>query len=320
MDTARRLGSTDLEITPIGLGCMQFAGTGIVAEFYRALDAPTIESIVRAAHDGGIRWFDTAEMYGHGHSERALTTALRSMGIAPGQVTIATKWAPMGRTAGNIGRTINARLTALQGFPIDLYQIHEPHTALSPLSRQVRAMAELRTAGRIGAVGVSNFSARQMELADRILRSYGLRLVSNQVQISLLHRTVESNGVLDAARRLGVTLIAYSPLRSGLLTGKFHDTPELVRTVRPIRRTLGGFTARTLARTAPLIDELRGIARAHGVTPGQVALAWLLARYGGTVVAIPGASSPAQATANSEAMHLRLTEAEMARLDTLSAR
>ncbi|MQY24209.1 aldo/keto reductase [Nocardia macrotermitis] len=319
MITMRRLGSTDLEITPIGLGCMQFAGQGIVTQFYRPLDQDTIGSIVRAAHQGGVNWFDTAEMYGRGHSERALTSALTSIGVTPGQVRVSTKWAPLGRTAANIGRTIDARLTALQGFPIDLYQIHEPHGSLSSITRQVRAMAELRTAGKIAAVGVSNFSARQMELADEILRAHGLRLASNQVQISLLHRAIEHNGVLETARRLGVTLIAFSPLRSGLLTGKFHATPELMRTVRPIRRTLGGFSARTLTRTAPLIDELRAIADAYGAVPAQVALAWLLTHYSETVVAIPGASSPTQATASSEAMNLHLTDAELDRLDTLSA-
>ncbi|MGK8524315.1 aldo/keto reductase [Nocardia asteroides] len=318
MTVTRRLGSTDLEVTPIGLGCMQFAGAGIVSQFYRAVDQSTIDTIVETARDGGINWFDTAEMYGRGGSERALTTALRAAGLAPGDVGIATKWAPLARTARNIGRTIDARLAALQGFPIDLYQIHEPHGSFSSLTRQVRAMAELRQAGKVGAVGVSNFSARQMERADQVLRAHGLRLVSNQVQINLVHRDIERNGVLETARRLGVTLIAYSPLRSGLLTGKFHETPERLASLRPIRRALGRLNTRTLQRTAPLIDELRVIGRAHGVTPGQVALAWLITYYGDTVVAIPGASQPRHAQESSDAMDVRLTEAEIARLDALS--
>ncbi|MCX4097384.1 aldo/keto reductase [Nocardia sp. alder85J] len=319
MTHTRRLGSTDREISPIGLGCMQFAGQGVVAEFYRALDPGTIDAVVRTAVDGGINWFDTAEMYGRGHSERALTTALKAAGVGAGEVTVATKWAPLGRTAANIERTIDTRIEALQGFPIDLYQIHEPHTSLSPLTGQLHAMARLQRSGKIAAVGVSNFSARQMEHADGVLRSYGLRLVSNQVQISLLHRAVESNGVLDTARRLGITLIAYAPLRSGLLTGKFHDDPARLATLRPIRRTLGRLTTRTLTRTRPVIDELRAIAHAHGATPTQIALAWLITHYGDTVVAIPGASAPRHAQDNSDAMDLRLTETELARLDALTA-
>lgn len=320
MVVKRRLGSSDIEITPIGLGCMQFAGEGVVAQFYRALDPGTIETIVKTAVDGGINWFDTAEMYGGGYSERALTTSLRAVGINPGDVAIATKWAPLGRTAGNIGRTVEKRLAALQGFPIDLYQIHEPRGSFSSIARQMRAMADVQKSGKIANIGVSNFSARQMERADRILREHGLRLISNQVQISLLHRRIEDNGVLETARRLGVTLIAYSPLKSGLLTGKFHESPELLDTVRPIRKTLGRFTERTLVRTAPLIDELRAIAHAHGATPGQVALSWLIGYYGDTVVAIPGASAPRHAEESGDAMDLALSPTEISRLDALSKR
>ncbi|WP_280434262.1 aldo/keto reductase [Nocardia carnea] len=319
MTRTRRLGSSDIEITPIGLGCMQFAGPGLVAQFYPELDGTTITTVVRAALDSGITWFDTAEMYGGGHSERALTTALRATGTGPEDVSIATKWAPLGRTAGNIGRTIDDRIAALQGFPIALHQIHQPYGSLSSLTRQVHAMARLQQEGKIAHIGVSSFSARQMERADAVLREYGSRLVSNQVQISLLHRKIEDNGVLETARRLGVTLIAFSPLKSGLLTGKFHDSPELLGSVRPIRKVLGGFNRRTLTRTAPLIDELRKLAAAYGVTPTQVALAWLIHYYGDTVVAIPGASKPHQAVELGEAMSLRLTDAELARLGEISA-
>jgi aryl-alcohol dehydrogenase-like predicted oxidoreductase len=316
----RRLGATRLEITPVGLGCMQFAGPGLVEGFYRSLDQPTVTSVVGAALDGGITWFDTAEMYGRGHSERALTTALRDRGADPGAVAVATKWAPALRTASTIERTLDARLASLQGFPIDLHQIHMPYGSLSPLSRQLVAMARLARAGRVGAVGVSNFSARQMEAASGLLRSHGAQLASNQVQINLLHRNVERNGVLDTARRLGVTLIAYSPLRTGILTGKFHADPGRVRSLPRIRRLLSGLGARTLARTAPLIDELGAIGRAHGASVGQVALSWLIRFYGDTVVAIPGASKPQQARESAAAMELDLTERELGRLDEVSRR
>ncbi|MFI5714487.1 aldo/keto reductase [Nocardia sp. NPDC051750] len=319
MIATRVLGSSDIEVTPIGLGCMQFAGPGLVAQFYPELDGTTTDGVVKAALDSGITWFDTAEMYGGGHSERALTTSLRAAGTTPGDISIATKWTPMGRTATNIGRTIDTRITALQGFPIDLYQIHQPFGSLSSVARQVRAMARLRSEGKIAYVGVSNFSARQMERADRILREHGTRLISNQVQINLLHRKIEDDGVLETARRLGITLIAYSPLKSGLLTGKFHDSPDLIGAVRPIRKTLGGFNTRTLTRTAPLIDELWKLARAYGATPAQVALAWLIGYYGDTVVAIPGASKPHQAAELGAAMNLRLTDTELSRLAELSA-
>ncbi|HEY4455617.1 MAG TPA: aldo/keto reductase [Pseudonocardiaceae bacterium] len=319
--TLRRLGRTSIEITPIGLGCMQFAGRGIVArQFYPATGEDVVRDTVRAALDGGVNWFDTAEMYGRGASEQALTSALRSLGREPGSVRIATKWAPMLRSAGNIVRTADARLGALQGYPIDLHQIHMPFGGISPLRAQVEAMARLCAEGKIGAVGVSNFSAAQLELAARVLREKGIELASNQVQINLLHREVERNGVLDAARRLGVTLIAYSPLASGVLTGKFHDDPAKVRALARGRRLLGAYRPAALRRSAPLIAELAAIAAAHGTSVAQVALSWLISFYGDSVVAIPGASRPGQAQQSAAAMELRLTDKELDTLDVTSAR
>lgn len=171
-----------------------------------------------------------------GGSERALSSALTSAGVKPGDVTVATKWESVGRTAKNIGRTINDRLNALNPFPVDLYQIHMPYGSFSSLRSQVRAMARLAETHQIGAVGVSNFSAHQMEMAHAELAKRGIALASNQVKINLLHRKIESNGVLDTARRLGVTLIAYLPLQSGILTGKFHDNPALVAEMSWFRR------------------------------------------------------------------------------------
>jgi aryl-alcohol dehydrogenase-like predicted oxidoreductase len=314
----RRLGATPFEITPIGLGCMQFSGPGLVAGFYTPLAQDTITAVVDAARAGGINWFDTAEMYGRGHSERALTTALQVKGVAPGEVVIATKWAPLLRTASNIERTIDTRLASLQGFPIDLHQIHMPVGSLSSRDRQLEAMVRLCQAGTISTVGVSNFSARQMEKASQLLHSHGLTLASNQVQINLLHRNIERNGLLETARRLGITLIAYSPLKSGLLTGKFHDDRALARSVPWVRRLLGGFGRRRKSRTEPLITELRALGRAYGVSAGQIALSWLITYYGDTVVAIPGASQPHHAEQNAVAMQLRLTARELDRVDAAS--
>ncbi|GAA4217125.1 aldo/keto reductase [Actinocatenispora rupis] len=320
---ARRLGPTDIEISPIGLGCLQFAGSGRLASLgARPIDQPTVDAVVGAALDAGVTWFDTAEGYGRGHSERALTSALTARGVPPGGATIATKWTPTGRTAGHLRRSIGDRLDHLQGHPVDLYQIHEPYSSLSSVPAQLRAMAALHHAGAVRAVGVSNFNARRMTTAYETLRAEGVPLASNQVQINLLHRGIEHSGVLDTARRLGVTLIAYSPLAGGILTGRYHDDPAQVATVPKGRRWTGrgAYGTAGLARTRPLIDALRTVAEAHDATVAQVALAWLVTYYGDTVVAIPGASRPAQATELAGAMRVTLTDAEVGRIDAISRR
>jgi aryl-alcohol dehydrogenase-like predicted oxidoreductase len=321
---ARRLGRTDIEVSPIGLGCWQFSqGKGMTGRIWSILDQGTIDAVVDAALAGGVTWFDTAQAYGNGASERAVSTALQHRGVEPGSVAVATKWLPILKTAGDIPRTIDARLGCLQPYPIDLYQIHIPWS-VSSIPSQMREMAKLVRARKARAVGVSNFSARQMAQAGAALQAEGLPLASNQVRINLLDRAIEHNGVLDLARRRGVTLIAYSPLAQGVLTGRYHDDPSLVRALPSGRRSRlsrsGRFlTPEGLARSAPLIAELRAVGAAHGATPAQVALAWLVAYYGETVVAIPGASRPDQAAEAVAAMDLRLTEAELARIGRVSS-
>jgi aryl-alcohol dehydrogenase-like predicted oxidoreductase len=317
----RRLGRTDLDISPIGLGCMQMASRGMFRRVFPTMPQQRATEIVRTAMDGGINWFDTAEAYGNGQSERALSTALKNLDVQPGTVRIATKWLPVRRTAASIADTIEDRLDALQGYPIDLHQVHSPYGNLSSLDAQIDAMADLADAGRIRHVGVSNFNAAQLERAHLRLQARGQVLAANQVQISLLHRKIETNGVLATARRLGITLIGYSPLRLGILTGRFHDSPgSLGRLPRGRWLMMGGFQRGLLTRTQPLVDELRRIGDAHGVRPGQVALAWVITNYGNTVVCIPGASSPSQAAQSAEAMDLRLTPAELAALNARSRR
>lgn len=309
----RRLGRSEIEVTPIGLGCAQMALTGITSKV-SPMQEPN--AVVQAALTGGINWFDTAEAYGRGESEEALSTSLRTAGVPPGDVVIATKWWPMGRLAGNIGRTIDDRLDALQGYPIDLYQIHQPW-GFSSVESEMREMAKLLRARKIRAIGVSNFNARQMTRAAAALRAEGIDLAANELQINLLHRGIEHNGVLAAARDLGITLIAYSPLRGGLLTGRFHDDPAALRRAHLFRRAMFGRTS-NLDRTRPLIQELGRIAHAYGVSRAQVALNWLINFYGDTVVAIPGASKTAQAVEAAGAQTFRLTDKELNRLDELS--
>ncbi|WP_432198276.1 aldo/keto reductase [Streptomyces sp. bgisy027] len=309
----RRLGRTDIEITPIGLGCAQMTVSGMTARVYSTREP---EAVVRAAWSGGVNWFDTAEGYGRGASERALTTGLRAAGVRPGEAVVATKWLPFGRRASNIPRTIDDRIDALHGYPVDLYQIHQPWS-LSPVASEMREMAKLLRAGKIRSIGVSNFSARQMSRAAAALRAEGVELAANQVQISLLNRDIERNGVLNTARELGITLIAYSPLHAGILTGRFHDDPAALRRAPLLRKAMFG-SGRDLERSRPLLRELGRIADAYGVSRAQVALNWLITFYGDTVVAIPGASKAQQAEESAGAQSFRLTEKELGRLAELA--
>jgi aryl-alcohol dehydrogenase-like predicted oxidoreductase len=318
VSTTRPLGRSAIRVSAVGLGCWQLSeGAGLGSKFWPAL-APEIENaIVAASLAGGVTWFDTAEMYGHGRSESAVARALLAGGRKPGDVVVATKWWPAFRTASSIRTTIRERLAHLAPFGIDLHQVHQP-VALSSIAAQMGAMADLVDAGRVRTVGVSNFSARRMRAAHRALARRGIPLVANQVRYSLLHRQPETNGVLAAARELGVTIIAYSPLAQGVLSGKFHDDPGLIRSRTGPRKWLPDFRRSGLERSRPLVEALRAVAAAHGATPSQVALRWLLDFHGETVVVIPGATTVGQAEENAGALGLRLDAADLARLDLLS--
>ncbi|MDO8715596.1 MAG: aldo/keto reductase [Dehalococcoidales bacterium] len=307
----RRLGKSDLQVTSIGLGCWQFSGLKGSLNFWNSPPQEEVDKIVKIALEGGINWFDTAELYGRGTSERALATALCKAGMANGDVVIATKWLPIFRTAGNIPRTIGNRLECLSPCKIDLYQIHMPY-AFSSIEAQMDAMAGLVKDGKIRYIGVSNFSANQMRRAHTALAKYGLPLVSNQVRYSLVNRNLEKNGVLDVARELDTSLIAYSPLAQGLLTGKFHKNPELVKKLPYMRRMSLG---RRVEKTRGLIKKLEDIADSHNCTASEVALSWVVNYHGDVMLAIPGATKTEQVHQNIGALTLKLTPEELAGLD-----
>ena len=313
------LGTDGPPVTKIGLGCWQFSGgVGGAGSYWPALPEEETNAIVSAALAGGINWFDTAESYGRGRSELALAQALRHAGVENGQVLIATKWLPWGRRARSITNTIDERLRCLSPFEIDLHQIHTPLGAFATEAAKMRAMADLVERGKIRLVGVSNYSAARTRQCGDLLQQRGVRLAANQVKYSLLDRRIESNGVLEAARAVGATIIAYSPLHQGLLSGKFHDDPSLIRSRPGPRRFSRGFRPRGLERSRPVIEALRQIATDHGATPSQVALHWLVSFHGDAVVAIPGATKTRHVEDNVGAMALELTPAELARIDEVS--
>jgi len=313
----RPLGLTGMQITPIGLGVMQFSGSsGVFRMIFSDISQEDMDEIIKAALDGGINWFDTAEMYGRGKSEQGLSTALKTLEIQDDEVIIGTKWFPIFRTAGNIPRSIEDRMRYLDGYTIDLYMVHQPYSFSSP-EAEMEAMADLVDSGKIRSIGVSNFSADQMKRAHAALEKRGLTLAVNQVQYSLLHRKIETDGVLETARELGVTIVAWSPLARGILSGRYYNNPEIYDQL-PIGRKM--MMRSMIKGSGPVVESLNRIAKTYGVTPAQVALNWVINFQGETVVAIPGASKVHQAEESAGVMRFKLTDEELSQLDGLSSK
>ncbi|MFD2615347.1 aldo/keto reductase [Paenibacillus gansuensis] len=316
----RKMGNSSLLPSPLGLGCWQFSnGQGLVGKFWPVLQPPDVLKIVRTSLEGGINWFDTAEVYGNGQSEQMLAQALKQAGPLAEEAYIATKWWPLFRTASSISETIEARKRMLDHRTIHLHQVHQPFS-FSSVKEEMNAMAGLVKQGHIRHVGVSNFSAAKMREADQVLREHGLRLTSNQVKYSLLDRRIERNGILETAQELGVAIIAYSPLEQGILSGKFHRNPELVQAVKGPRKWSSAFRASGMQKSRPLIEALEEIAVRYDSSPTQIALNWLIHAHGDTIFAIPGASKTHHAEENVKAMQIRLTPDEIRHLSDVSNR
>jgi len=313
----RPLGKSDLMITPIGLGCWQFSKQkNMAGKFWPNMEDDVIKQMVKISLEGGINWFDTAEVYGNGASEKALAESLRDIGKKPGEIIVATKWWPMFRTASNILKTIDQRLEALAPYPIDLYQVHQPW-GFSNEKAEMDAMAKLVQEKKIRYVGVSNFSATKMRSAWEALQKHGIPLVSNQVRYNLLDRKIESNGILQTAKELGISIIAYSPLAQGLVTGKFHDNPELLKNLG-MRKYSSSFKPAGMEKSRPLVKTVQELAIKYGVSTSQIALNWLIINHGETVVAIPGATKESHAKENAGAMTFSLAAEDLSLLDKKS--
>jgi aryl-alcohol dehydrogenase-like predicted oxidoreductase len=302
------IGRTDLRVVPLGVGTWQWGDR--YWRFGGEYAQSDVEEAYHVSREAGIDFFDTAEIYGRGKSESILGALV---GRDPGPVVVATKFAPLPTrwTSRQVAQALDASLKRL-GMPrVDLYQIHWPYT-LMRIDMLMNALADQVEAGKVRAVGVSNYSARQMGQAHAVLSRRGISLASNQVHYSLLHRAPEQSGVLTACRQLDVRLIAYSPLEQGILTGKYHHGTRPPGGTRGVR---GAYRPSALRASLPLIQLLEKIGAAHGgKAPSQVALNWLM-RCG--ALPIPGAKTAAQATANAAALGWDLTDEEFAQLDKL---
>lgn len=214
------IGRTDLRTIPLGIGTWAW-GDKLFWTYGKDYGAEEVKSAFQKAIDLGITLFDTAEIYGLGESERIIGEMVRQNGRD--SALIATKYMPLPWrvSAKQVESAIEHSLERLQVKYIDLYQIHQPVSFLMAQSKLLDVLAEAVKTGKIRALGVSNYSAQQMRSAYEYLKQKGIPLAVNQVQYSLLARQIESNGVLQTARELGITILAYSPLAQGLLTGKY---------------------------------------------------------------------------------------------------
>lgn len=332
----RKLGASTLVVPAMGVGVWSWGDKSI----WGYGQSYTRDDVMQAYHtclEAGLNFFDTAEMYGSGESERLLGQCRREDGRP---ILIASKFAPpltrfsrKRSSARSLLDALDHSLTRLGVECIDLYQIHFPSPLLK-IDDLMDVLAEAVQAGKVRAVGVSNYSASMMRQAHARLARHGIPLASNQVHYSLLHRFPETNGVLDACRELDVALIAYSPLDQGILTGKYrtgaNPVPFARRLLRGIgprldpfgetrgsvsfaRRLLHGVRDHRPAKLEPLFVVMEEVAHAHGKTIAQVALNWLIARDE-HVIPIPGAKNARQASENAGALGWRLTEEEHARI------
>jgi aryl-alcohol dehydrogenase-like predicted oxidoreductase len=293
------LGQDRLSV--IGLGCWQF---GAKEWDWTEAAVPEAVRVVHRALELGVTLLDTAEIHGRGRSELLLGEALSGR---RDKVFLASKVFPTLPIPSRIRAAAQASLARLATERMDLYQLHFPNP-LVPLGWQMRGMRDVQAAGWTRHVGVSNYGLARWRDAEAKL---GGPVLTNQVEYHLLKRKPEE--MLPWMCDQGRVLIAYSPLAQGLLSGRFDgkNPPDDVRRFNPL------FWPENLERAAPVLGALREIANSYGATPAQVALAWTIRDE--RVVAIPGAKTVRQLEENVAAADLRLTEAELRRLDETSA-
>ena len=299
----------DTPTEPLGVGTWAWGDKGVwgMGGYDSKLTEQTITEAWEASINAGVTLFDTAEVYGDGESERIIGTLLARDPARRSSLVLATKFMPLPQklnVKGALRASLLASIERLGVEHVDLYQIHGP-VSLRSKAALAEALAAVQAEGLVRAVGVSNYSVREMEKIHGELAKRGVPLASNQIEFSLLRRRPETGGLLAACRRLGVVPLAYSPIGQGRLTGKYSAANP-----PPGKRT---FSAHPMEQVDLVVAALRRIGEAHdGRTPSQVALRWLIEKG---AVPIPGAKNEPQATENAGALGWSLTAEEIATLD-----
>ncbi|WP_225886398.1 aldo/keto reductase [Leptolyngbya sp. PCC 6406] len=306
------LGPEGTEIPALGVGTWAW-GDSLFWSYGKDYTEADLWATFEAAIAAGITFFDTAEIYGWGESERLLG---RFQQATDQPIAIATKYFPLPWRFNTqaVTDTLTASLERLQCGTIDLYQVHWPFDFLMGQRTLMQALGQEVKRGRIRAVGVSNYSAQQMRAAYDYLADLGVPLAVNQVQYSLLHRKIETNHVLATAQDLGVLILAYCPLAQGLLTGKYRFKNS--EQPKGARQYSSRFSQKGLAKIELVLATLGVIAANHNKTLAQVALNWLVCH--GNVVPIPGAKTADQARQNAGALGWAMTPEEQAQLSRVT--
>ncbi len=313
----RRLGNSDLLITPIGFGAWAAGGSGW--EFgWGAQDDNDSIAAIRTALDSGINWIDTAAVYGLGHSEEIVARALQGRTDRPYLFTKCSMGWDEKRQIGHslkaesIRRECEASLRRLRVETIDLYQIHWPDPD-DEIEEGWATLAALKQEGKVRHIGVSNFNVEQMRRAQAIAP-----ITSLQPRYSLIHREVEQE-ILPFAQRENIGVIAYSPMASGLLTGAMTAERVAALPDDDWRKGHRDFQEPRLSRNLRLVRLLRGIGRRHGLAPAEAAIAWVLANSAVTG-AIVGGRRPDQVRGVLGAADFRLSQRELAEVDAYFAK
>ncbi|MBA2387073.1 MAG: aldo/keto reductase [Acidimicrobiia bacterium] len=304
----RSLGD-GLDVSALGLGCMSMSAV------YGAGDEDSALATIDRALDLGVTFFDTADVYGATDNERIVGNALRAR---RDDVVIATKFG-IRMDPKSFARSVNGRpeyvreacdasLQRLGTDHIDLYYQHRIDTD-TPIEETWGAMAELVEAGKVRHLGISEASA------DSLRRAHAVHpIAALQSEWSLWSRDIEDD-IVPTCRELGIGIVPYSPLGRGFLTGDIRTTDDLAEF--DFRKDLPRFQGDNFQRNLDLVDEVRTIADNKGVTPAQLALAWLLAQ-GDDVVPIPGTKRPRRVEENAGAAHLELNDADLAQIEEVS--
>ncbi|MFJ9746305.1 aldo/keto reductase [Streptomyces chartreusis] len=311
-----RLGATGPEVGVQGLGCMGMSFA------YGPSDADESRATLERALELGVTLYDTADAYGAGENERFLSPFFRAH---RDELVIATKFAlaidpddPTKRIIRNdapyIRQCVEASLKRLDVDVIDLYYMHRRDVNV-PLEETVGVMAELVGEGKIKHLGLSEVTGDELRTAHAVHP-----IAAVQSEWSLFSRDIEAK-VVPAARELGVTLVPYSPLGRGFLTGSFAKAEDL--TADDFRRQQPRYTGENAAANAALLDPIRTVAEAHGATLGQIALAWVQQRasvHGLPIIPIPGTRRPSRVEENAAATRIVLTEEELALLEPIASK